>query len=137
MIDTVALRLLCWDRDPNACSLALLHAPQVRALTTYTTVAMKIHHRGDDTTNSVLFVVLHCVSVQCPVCSITLCGSVQCPVCSITLRGSAQCPVCSITLCGSVQCPVCSITLCGSAKCPVCSITLCGSVQCPVRRRNR
>ena len=33
--DTVALRLLCWDRDPNACSLASLHAPQVRALTTY------------------------------------------------------------------------------------------------------
>ena len=41
MIDTVALRLLCWDRDPNTCSLASLHAPQVRALTTYTTVAMK------------------------------------------------------------------------------------------------
>ena len=40
MIDTVALRLLCWDRDSEPVhSLATLHAPQVRALTTYTTVA--------------------------------------------------------------------------------------------------
>ena len=39
MINTVALTLLCWDRDPNPCSLTSLHAPQVRALITYTTVS--------------------------------------------------------------------------------------------------
>ena len=38
----MALRLLCWDQDPNPCSLASLHALQVRALTTYTTVAMLV-----------------------------------------------------------------------------------------------
>ena len=40
VIDTVSLRFLCWD----PCSLTSLHAPQVRALTTYTTVAMKCRH---------------------------------------------------------------------------------------------
>ena len=41
MIDSVALRLLYLDRDSEPMhSLASLHAPQVRALTTYTTVAI-------------------------------------------------------------------------------------------------
>ena len=40
------LETLCWDRDPNPCSLTSLHAPQVRALTTYTTVAMKWSSSG-------------------------------------------------------------------------------------------
>ena len=47
MIDTVALRLLCWDRDTNPCSLTSLHAPQVRALTTYTTVAIHVILNGE------------------------------------------------------------------------------------------
>ena len=47
MIDTVALRLLCWDRVPSQWSLASLHAPQVRELTTYTTVAMKRVYAAD------------------------------------------------------------------------------------------
>ena len=39
--DTVALRLLCWIEIRTHASLAPLHAPQVRVLTTYTTVAIR------------------------------------------------------------------------------------------------